>query len=493
MASTDEKGFRAVKIKVEYEDNTENTHLNSHLIYPPYNNSKDIIVKSEGLDRNSPLLPSPEKANCFDFLATDQLFQCEVPFTTYSRQAVKTEPIAFEQFAEVSKTLNEVNPTCLNKCLAMDDKDALRDELESKTGVLNIQEIIVTDNQAKSGTKGIQKSSETIFSDIVSCTARTPNTDQSTSNDVAERTAVPMSSYPGNVNLGMIRRLSLKKFVRRKYIDGSIECIYFQCNNCEFETRSDVSFKKHMIRNHSSKFHPCLSCSKLFFSKKSLQTHKSMYHRVSKTFSCSKCDFTVHSPALLRRHKLSTHLKKAFKCDQCEYACHYESQLQSHMNRIHKFTNRGSKIYLEVYNCEVCLEGFPKLSQLSTHQKVHTGVRPYSCDYCDYSSYQSCNVKEHQLRKHKGKQISYTYDLSACSTSTHNKRGTAHNKLQKDDLELRESGSCSIEPAPKLKKRRKITKKVMVKDTVFRCQACNEQFPASKVLKRHLKYCVFNS
>ena len=31
------------------------------------------------------------------------------------------------------------------------------------------------------------------------------------------------------------------------------------------------------------------------------------------------------------------------------------------------------------------------------------------------------------------------------------------------------------------------------KESVLECNACHEPFPALKVLKRHLKYCVFNS
>ena len=64
-------------------------------------------------------------------------------------------------------------------------------------------------------------------------------------------------------------------------------------------------------------------------------------------------------------------------------------------------------------SCLMCGKVFTKLSRLKTHEKVHTGEKPYSCSHCDYKFTQLSNLKRHE-RTHTGDK---PYTCSGCKIS----------------------------------------------------------------------------
>ena len=77
-----------------------------------------------------------------------------------------------------------------------------------------------------------------------------------------------------------------------------------------------------------------------------------------------KSNDVVHSKTLLSNHPTNYHNKNRFSCDQCR-------------------------------------KTFGHAGNLQRHKKLHSGIKPYKCDFCDLSFTQMAHLKNHQQRRHK--------------------------------------------------------------------------------------------
>lgn len=51
------------------------------------------------------------------------------------------------------------------------------------------------------------------------------------------------------------------------------------------------------------------------------------------------------------------------------------------------------------YKCNICGRGFYLLASIRRHEAIHSGNRKYKCSFCDYTSFQRCNLDRH-LKRH---------------------------------------------------------------------------------------------
>ncbi|XP_055409725.1 zinc finger and SCAN domain-containing protein 5B-like [Bubalus kerabau] len=61
------------------------------------------------------------------------------------------------------------------------------------------------------------------------------------------------------------------------------------------------------------------------------------------------------------------------ECRVCKKSFPYQSQLT-----LHQRTHTGQR----PFQCDICAKGFIQPSDLRVHQRIHTGEKPYSCDLC---------------------------------------------------------------------------------------------------------------
>uniref|UniRef100_A0A4W2GU38 Zinc finger and SCAN domain-containing protein 5B-like n=2 Tax=Bos indicus x Bos taurus TaxID=30522 RepID=A0A4W2GU38_BOBOX len=61
------------------------------------------------------------------------------------------------------------------------------------------------------------------------------------------------------------------------------------------------------------------------------------------------------------------------ECKVCKKSFPYQSQLTLHQRR-----HTGER----PFKCDICAKGFIQPSDLRVHQRIHTGEKPYSCDIC---------------------------------------------------------------------------------------------------------------
>jgi uncharacterized Zn-finger protein len=59
---------------------------------------------------------------------------------------------------------------------------------------------------------------------------------------------------------------------------------------------------------------------------------------------------------------------------------------------------------LTVHACQFCQKIFPAAAHLQRHMRIHTGEKPFKCDYCDLWFSRKDSMKRHQNSKHSSDQ-----------------------------------------------------------------------------------------
>lgn len=194
----------------------------------------------------------------------------------------------------------------------------------------------------------------------------------------------------------------------------------FACKHCyrKYTTRAKV--RVHLHEKHSSDSAPltkakdlvfallggrtpdnlqCPKCLKFFKSERQLYQHM-LYHR-EKIFCCDMCSARFSFKQGLRYH-VTTHIlpeNRAEKqtvsektmCDQCSKLI-VKNKMKQHI--LYKHSD------LKPFACPEpsCTSAFKSKKAQKEHHNIHTGAKPFRCEYCPESFHHSSFLRTHRLR-----------------------------------------------------------------------------------------------
>ncbi|XP_059165509.1 uncharacterized protein LOC131948054 [Physella acuta] len=221
------------------------------------------------------------------------------------------------------------------------------------------------------------------------------------------KTRAKKSSTLKDVNKTMSnRKKTSRKATKRKKRNPKVS---FTCSDCDYTASSDALLKLHFKKAHSSNcFFSCSLCSFKCQWNKEYQNHMRQVHFPGPPFSCGQngCDYkTDKFPQLVSHLRVHTD-HRPFACSICLAAFRSRSNLY-----VHSKTHSADK----KFQCPECSRTFTLKITLDQHMVTHSDLRPYLCDLCGFSTKFQSHLSSHK-RIHTGDV--YHCNFSACKYST---------------------------------------------------------------------------
>ncbi|XP_063675265.1 zinc finger protein 260-like [Bolinopsis microptera] len=190
------------------------------------------------------------------------------------------------------------------------------------------------------------------------------------------------------------------------------------------DSDSDYIPEPQMINSYRSRPFRCEFCSSAFTQKGNQLRHQRIHtgEKVEKPYKCKICSFAAIDKSNLTLHQRIHTGEKPFKCEFCSSAFSRKHHLQLHQRR----NNTGER--KRPFKCEV---RSVQRSELEQHKRIHTGEKPFKCEFCSSAFAWKSHLQRH-LVKHTVK-VKHTVDkphkCDSCPAAFSTKGSlTRHNK-----------------------------------------------------------------
>lgn len=160
---------------------------------------------------------------------------------------------------------------------------------------------------------------------------------------------------------------------------------------------SDSESQTHDIPTHSNKrSHSCQYCGKSFTRSYNLNKHQRVVHPNARPHSCQylNCGKSFQRKDGLREHQIATHSNDLLFCQYCGKGFKEKYSLNIH-HKIHSNVRPYSCQYLD------CDASFRSNYKLELHQTLHSNERLYSCQYCGGLFKRKNSLHEHKKKSCK--------------------------------------------------------------------------------------------